>query len=316
LLVVIAIIATLIGLLLPAIQSAREAARRSQCSNNLRQTALAALNHESAKKRLPPGTFNEPGGVARVKVNGTWYDDYTWAHYVLPYMEQKTLADLFDYSTSPYNLVPGDPNRHVTARKTYVATYDCPSDTASQVLSEPTNVLFCRFRHNLVANWGNTSTSQQANRDGVTFGGAPFTFKDGQKLSQIKDGTSQTYLLSETIKAKDTDRFCSLGDVYLGRGGQGFVAFTGPNSATADRVDEHCPQMTEAGIRCEVGLSSRPPNSAPFPPNMHIAARSYHSGGVNAARCDGSVGFVSETVDLGIWRAGSTADGGDTAAAQ
>src|SRR4051794_21681889 len=83
LLVVIAIIGILVALLLPAIQAAREAARRSQCQNHLKQLGLACLNYESAKKRLPQGFISQPSGV----------EAWAWSTFILPYIEEQALYD-------------------------------------------------------------------------------------------------------------------------------------------------------------------------------------------------------------------------------
>jgi prepilin-type N-terminal cleavage/methylation domain-containing protein len=120
LLVVIAIIGVLVALLLPAIQAAREAARRSQCSNNLKQIGLAVLNYESAVGRLPAGsTTNDQDRTG----------DYlsTWTVDILPYLEQQALYDLWDKTKDFAHLS----NRSL--RETFLASYLCPSD---QDLSE------------------------------------------------------------------------------------------------------------------------------------------------------------------------------------
>jgi prepilin-type N-terminal cleavage/methylation domain-containing protein len=115
LLVVIAIIGVLVALLLPAIQAAREAARRSQCSNNLKQIGLAVLNYESANGRLPAGSTTN--GTDR---NGPYFS--TWTVDILPYIEQQALHDLWDKTVDFSALT----NRKL--RETFLASYLCPSD--------------------------------------------------------------------------------------------------------------------------------------------------------------------------------------------
>ena len=130
LLVVIAIIGILVALLLPAIQAAREAARRSQCTNSLRQLGVAMLNYESSKKGLPPMALcwsnadlsaRYPGGAP-----GSWYDDHGWYLPLMPYIEEAGLAGLVDPKKSF-----SDPANEA-ARKAFVPMLACPSDIGLQ----------------------------------------------------------------------------------------------------------------------------------------------------------------------------------------
>jgi prepilin-type N-terminal cleavage/methylation domain-containing protein len=128
LLVVIAIIGILVALLLPAIQAAREAARRSSCLNNLKNLGIGALNYESTKKELPYGRKFD------------WWDTYTWTQVILPYIEQQSVYDLYwtlpneTYSAAvpgPNGPIGDDP-RLRQARHTQIPLYYCPSDKTPQ----------------------------------------------------------------------------------------------------------------------------------------------------------------------------------------
>ncbi len=129
LLVVIAIIGTLIALLLPAVQSAREAARRMQCSNNLKQMGLAVHNYHTAHGCFPPGGITEGESTSSQKTR------INWAIALLPYMEQQTLYDRYDHSA--YNQDPGKSNGNELVRQALVATYVCPSEPHGGDLQVP-----------------------------------------------------------------------------------------------------------------------------------------------------------------------------------
>ena len=143
LLVVIAIIGVLVALLLPAVQAAREAARRSQCSNNFKQVGLALLNHESAKKRFVPGTtfvhFSWPTAQCGPKpavVNnkvGAYPQDYSWSSLILPFLEETAIAGSYDYdvSASDNNVVTSSGKTNFKISATPIKVYQCPSNPQS-----------------------------------------------------------------------------------------------------------------------------------------------------------------------------------------
>jgi prepilin-type N-terminal cleavage/methylation domain-containing protein len=126
LLVVIAIIGILIALLLPAVQAAREAARRSQCTNNVKQLSLALHNYQSAKRSFPPGYTIMPNGL------GQLYESYGWMAFILPYCEERALGDVlprihWTYSSSASQ---AERDRAKAAKGTAIATFHCPSSDA------------------------------------------------------------------------------------------------------------------------------------------------------------------------------------------
>src|SRR3954466_8003789 len=164
LLVVIAIIGVLVALLLPAVQTAREAARRSQCQNNLKQTSLAMLNYESIYQTLP-------GGMGRF---GCCWG--TWQVRVLPFIEQAALAAIYQNSDGNdatgirYRVAP-----NLTVTQSRIKAWTCPSDIPNAPNGGITS-------HNYVVNFGNTSYYQEAINNAGTilaFGGAPFVAYPG-----------------------------------------------------------------------------------------------------------------------------------------
>jgi prepilin-type N-terminal cleavage/methylation domain-containing protein/prepilin-type processing-associated H-X9-DG protein len=328
LLVVIAIIAILIGLLLPAVQKVREAAARIKCANNLKQLSLGCHNYHDAYGKLPPGVG--PFGCC-------WG---TWQVYILPYIEQDNMFRRYvnlggNDNTGPRYSSGTNPANDTRQR---LAILTCPTDHPNAPLSNITS-------HNYVLNYGNTSFFQTdmplgSSNPTVRFGGAPFgcyppgwalpsarqsqmAAEYGQNhpdndrfahyldlgqagqpqpaLNQITDGTSTTLMASESIQGQSNDL---RGFTWWG-GASGFTAWSVPNANE--------PDVLMGGI-CNVPATYNIPCttiSSPLRPRM-MAARSRHSpGGVNAAYCDGHIAWVSNNIDINVWRALSTSQGGE-----
>ena len=189
LLVVIAIIAMLVTLLLPAVQAAREAARRIQCTNNLKQLSLGMLNFESARQGFPAGAVSWTPQDYAGKGPGSWYDDHGWYSQLGAYIEQQAWYDLIDFEVSFSHAS----NR--IARTTKLEMFACPSDIGL-VENEWQSPTWSRIRANYVVNFGNT-TYGQLQRAGVPFLGAPFVPVKETSLQRITDGMSKTLMMSE-----------------------------------------------------------------------------------------------------------------------
>ncbi len=316
LLVVIAIIGVLVGLLLPAVQSAREAARRMQCSNNLKQMSLAAHNYVDTHKSLPVGEYSCCWG--------------TWILQLLPFAEQNNLFAMYQYNGMMVDnaAVAGGGTRYgntvnLPVTRTQVPMYTCPSDSVSGSPNLRSGITF----HNYVANHGNTSLSRISPLGTTStgapniYGGAPFSFvglsQAGNpasgtkpmniKFGEITDGLSNTLMFSETVQGKSND----LRGFSWWNGGAHFSTFLAPNSRSPDILENiaYC-----FGIPGAAGYNPlNPPCAAPTTalPST-IAARSRHVGGVQSSMCDGSVQFISNSINLDTWRALSTAYGGET----
>jgi prepilin-type processing-associated H-X9-DG protein len=343
LLVVIAIIGILVALLLPAVQAAREAARRSQCVNNLRQLAVAMLNYESAYKGLPPMARNWTNADVTAYYHGapgtigTWYDDHGWYLPVMPFMEESGVADL----ANPDKCFSDPSNR--AAREAFVPMLACPSDLGLQK-NEWNSSTWSRVRGNYVVNAGNTVYGQHyvgncpgAFPDCIEFLGAPFIPRKMGKLSQITDGTSNTLMMSEVLVLPATILWSGpYSDGQTALGGQTFTGFHTPNSPLPDALarqsewwtnERAIPGWIEQNLPVNASGTPDPPVSvsggrrgAPaLPPDattdsngmkqQHIAARSKHPGGVNASRCDGSVEFYTDAIDRRVWNALTSAAG-------
>src|SRR5688500_15223199 len=216
LLVVIAIIGILVALLLPAIQAAREAARRSSCLNNLKNLGLGALNYESAEKEIPYGRKYD------------WWDTYTWTQVILPYIEQQDVADLYwtlrrDWMLPQENNAPmvpgangpiGDDPRLRQARHTRIPLYYCPSDVTPQPNEMNTQAFgFWRGSYRGCVGAGDMYGNRIAAQDGTVRPGSwkgafavlsagsinPRPRNKGAGMKDFIDGTSSTIMFSEGI---------------------------------------------------------------------------------------------------------------------
>lgn len=298
LLVVIAIIGILIALLLPAVQAAREAARRMQCSNNLKQTALAALNYESQHGCLPPGDIDRDGG------------DFTACIVMLPFIEQGNVV--FDYR---YNVLHDQHNLEATG--TQIAVFQCPSDDAAGrwgAVSSGINVL---SRSNVAVCFGAggaANSPADKNLDGA-FAIAPVAYQTIiRRMSDIQDGTSNTALASEILAGRHMSGSMPQGQwdgrglwAAAGAGEYNYSHKNTPNSSVGDKLWYNPPSDIECtsdeGMPCDAaGTTSWY--------EMQSAARSRHPGGVNTVFVDGHGEFISDTVDITAWhRLGAIADG-------
>jgi prepilin-type N-terminal cleavage/methylation domain-containing protein len=340
LLVVIAIIGILVALLLPAVQAARESARRASCINKLKNLATACLTYESAKKKLPPGRkFN-------------YWDTYTWTEFILPHIEEQAVYDnywtisdatLVTPSTAPSSNGPiGDDDRLRRARHTQIPVYYCPSDN-SPAPNEMSTAAYGTWRMNYRGCVGaggmygdrpalpsqtpaaiitilNTIDSNAligafgARVAGPAKGGAQYTdpIVPPNRLSNFTDGTSQTLLISECIVPHVPDWGGPLGSTIYGNMGGGlFSAAETPNTTSPDAIIGPCPQYdlnpkdNEYSEPCS-SIGGHPGAGAPGARAATSFARSKHPGGVNAAYADATVRFVTNDISTDVWRAQGT----------
>ncbi len=312
LLVVIAIIGILIALLLPAIQSARESARRFQCSNNLKQLALAMQNFHSSHRILPYGSVSWTGAQRQLPPSGVWWDDHGWYSQI-----GAEIGEMNWYKLINFKISFSDAGNYIP-RIMPIRLYACPDDGLKRNEFDPPSVpgggsTWNRWRGNYVVNFGNTDYGQNT-KSGVAFGGAPFSHIRSSTFTAIKDGLSHTLLMGEILAtAEDTNQSSGnwggpLSDFTTSLGGQTFEAWLTPNSLAADQVARQCPKpillQESPGVRCS--------QSAASTEFQTFASRSRHGGGVNASFCDGSVHFIVDIIDLDTWRALSTSAGGES----
>ncbi|MEW4568225.1 DUF1559 domain-containing protein [Tautonia sp. JC769] len=325
LLVVIAIIGVLIALLLPAVQSAREAARRMQCTNNLKQLGLALHGYHDAVGGLPPTlVITGTGGAV------AWTNSFGAHPRILPYVEQGAISSALNFDIEMY-----DPS-NLTATATRLSLLVCPSEVQQEFTHD-------RGGRMSVCNYG------YCTGDWFVWGGTGTTLKGrsafGPMLSRnwaaFRDGLSNTILLSEGRSYQEYYRDCptlanindpanvpppdadphAVAPEYLG--GCAFRA-EGHNE-WVESATHHTgfttawpPNRTISGgpngEYADLDLTSRREKIG-GPTFAAITARSYHPGGVNALFGDGSVRFVKETVNGFTWRALGTVAGGEVISA-
>jgi prepilin-type N-terminal cleavage/methylation domain-containing protein/prepilin-type processing-associated H-X9-DG protein len=315
LLVVIAIIAVLIALLLPAVQAAREAARRSQCVNNLKQIILATHNYigTDSNSALPLGRTLQAGT----------YRPFSQQARILGFMEQTTIFNTLNFSLSSY-----DPS-NATAAATNVNSFLCPSDPTTQVpggLILPNyGTAVVNYRANegtSVAMWYGADDTTNVN-NGITIPPNGLFYSDQLiKLASITDGTSNTAAFSEHVIGDFSNSIVTdFSDTFE----------PGTHPITSDDAYNQCLANNDNNLSTQ-GYSnvggpwtygyhsttsywhSAPPNSRScmFPPSrISTTANSRHPGGVNVGIADGSVRFIKSTVNIQAWRALGTRNGGE-----
>lgn len=291
LLVVIAIIAILIALLLPAVQQAREAARRSQCKNNLKQLGLAIHNYADTFGLMPIGSMGGTGGGH--PENGGSTSGYVWVRYLLPYIEMSALTNRWDETKSYYTA----PNLDLI--RTTIPMLLCPSETKFKAWNQV-------FNYNYAVNYGNTTVLGTTPFNGVIWQGGTFRYSGGTtgyaySLSDIHDGTSNTLLLSEVRSGQVQDDLRGL-IWYVPH--TGFTSHFTPNSQSPDIMGSWCNTNVEANA-----LLQRMPCSATG--STIFSSRSRHTGGVHSLLADGAVRFVSDNIEVTTWRNLSTRAGSE-----
>lgn len=336
LLVVIAIIGILVGLLLPAVQAAREAARRMQCSNNLKQMALALHNYESANKQLPTlvSLRNSNAGNFSVQAN------------LMPYYEQTNLFAQLDFGLRLQNgCCPGTLQpQFVQPAKTIVPMLSCPSDAGPQIFevvtlsgSGPIEQYAGNNYHMNLGSGVGTNYDTRLMTDGILWTNSKVRF------GSITDGLSNTAAFSESLRGREQTNvpepinskekrrtMVNVACVWTSTTippavaglANGFVAPVDPATYESQLLAMRRGFNGQRGGGWINGREYYNAYNHYLPPNSDLldmntcgygifGARSNHTGGVMVARCDGSVSFVSNSINLAAWRAFSTRAGGE-----
>ena len=299
LLVVIAIIGILIGMLLPAVQQVREAARRISCANNVRQLTLATLNYESTNGEFPPGAIGyEPNAAGNQLVDAGSKPRTPFCAFVLPFHEDGGRFSQYDFDRDFFQQ-SGD-------FQGMLSMYQCPSDTP-QIFFSGANTAdddrMDEYKGNYGVNWGANTSLLQGPENNPT-ARPPFFYEFGASFADITDGSSNTFMITEMIQAPSepggaTDRRGRIWNDDTGC--YQITTRLGPNS-----------EQPDFGVLVDMPNNDLPGMNSPnsdLRGDYFMAARSRHPGGVHASRCDGSAGFIPDTIDISVWRALSTMNG-------
>ena len=287
LLVVIAIIAVLVALLLPAVQQAREAARRTQCKNNLKQIGLALHNYHDTHNKFPSGWIaidqatNTPSAHEGTSGAG-------WAVMILPFIDQANVYNLFNASvplTDPANA------RFIAAQ---MQVYKCPSDPQPLTFElgeegNPTNILATLPIANYIGSFGpeeldgceEPAGTPPVLASGQCKGSGIFYHNSKVSIRDITDGTTNTYMVGER-KTKETDGWYTTWPGMIAEAEEAFQRICGSADHTPNHPDTHFDDFS-----------------------------SNHTGGAQFLQADGSVRFISENIDGGIYQPLSTIQGGE-----
>jgi prepilin-type N-terminal cleavage/methylation domain-containing protein len=290
LLVVIAIMAILIALLLPAVQQAREAARRTQCKQNLHQIGIALQNYHLAHECLPPGTVNETGPV-RSEPKGYHHG---WITFLLPHLDERVLYGMVDSSVSIYDA------KNATARKTVVPLLLCPTDPATRLSARNDDAAVA------LASYAGAHHPVEAPIDATNHG--VLFLNSRVRYEDISDGTAYTIFGGEILRSADHLGWAS-GTRGTLRNGGAFINQT-PGGSRYYNDPTYVPPPAPPEAVEDDGSGATPPApivkpavAAPADAALVVGGfASDHVGGAQFVFGDGSVRFLSQNIAQGVFQ--------------
>ena len=331
LLVVIAIIGILIALLLPAVQAAREAARRMQCTNNLKQIGIAMHNYHDLSNMFPRGISGplDTATAANWKAEGS----HNWRVKILPFMEQQSIYSALDFRDRFNSGSISTTSKNYILRNFVLNTYHCPSNP-EEPLSNLTGLVNG-------TDAGNTTPLQLINYVGIagaytdpagrtdvyytTWWGhiantGMMLLNEQSSVASVLDGTSNTLMVSEqsgrtTFPSIDSTQIFAWSDSRGGwHGGQNALAYAETYDLTVAKLREVKTQFWVSGITTVMSaINSQPaPTQGQYMTSACTILSSCHAGGVNAVLGDGSVRFLPDTLNLQTLRTLSSSNDGET----
>ena len=287
LLVVVTIIGLLILLLLPAVQMAREAARRIQCTNHFKQWGLAMTTYENTYTVFPYGVINptaagcgpwytSPGGVAGGQ--GEWRRQ-SFVVSLWSYIEQGNLYDQYDFNYNYYV------SKNLAVERVAVPLYYCPSDRRGLWTY---SAYYIQSRGNYILNWGYADYYQTKPADRKP---GPFGPNRQTAAADITNGLSHTMFLGEVVQA-------ARDDLWDFRG-----MFFNNDTGAAQFMTKYTPNSGIDSISCPGSPTNDPGPCQPASGLVYVSSRSRHGGGVNVAFGDGACRFIADSIDTDTWRA-------------